>query len=178
MLSYNVAALLRSAPGTTETHRVPPTDLDIADDISLARPIEGEVRLAHTGRSVLARAELSTAIEGSCSRCLRPVVTPLKVEIEEEALPSIDIDNGLPVDVTAEPDALRLDDHHELDLATTVREAVSLAEPIAVLCRPDCQGLCPDCGLDLNDNPGHSHADDTVDPRLAVLASWPKPDQD
>ena len=172
MLSYNVAALLRSAPGTTETHRVTVDDLRIADDIELTAPITGLVRLSRTGRSILARAELKTAMAGTCGRCLTPVVTAIEVELEEEALPSIDIDTGLPVDTSAEPDALRLTDHHELDLETPIREAISLAEPIAVLCRPDCRGLCPDCGVDLNDNPTHSHADDDVDPRLAALAEW------
>jgi len=172
VLSYNVADLLRATPGTYETHQIDVDDLEVADDIELVAPITGYVRLSRTGRSILARAELHTAIAGQCGRCLRPVVTPLDFQIDEEALPSIDIDTGLPVDVSAEPDALRLTDHHELELETPIREAISLAEPIAVLCRPDCRGLCPDCGIDLNDNPSHSHADEEIDPRLAALADW------
>ena len=172
MLSYNVAALLRAAPGTTRRYEVDLPDLPFADDVELAAPIEGEVRLARTGRSILATADLSTAIAAHCSRCLRPVVEPVDVHIEEEALPSIDIDSGLPVDLRVEPDVLRLDANHELDLAQPVRDAISLAEPIAVLCRPDCRGLCSVCGIDLNDEPGHVHADDQIDPRLAGLAEW------
>jgi uncharacterized protein len=172
VLSYNVAALLRTGPGTSETHDVAVDDLAIADDIELTAPITGHVRLSRTGRSIYVLAQLKTAMAGTCGRCLTPVVTAIDVELEEEALPSIDIDSGLPVDASAEPDALRLTDHHELDLETPIREAISLAEPIAVLCRPDCRGLCPDCGVDLNDNPSHSHADEEVDPRLAALADW------
>ncbi|MEA2678021.1 MAG: hypothetical protein QOJ81_2162 [Chloroflexota bacterium] len=172
MLSYNVATLLRSAPGTEQRHEVDTRDVALYDDMHLAAPIAGEVRLSHTGRSILARATISTAIEGSCSRCLKQVVTPISIEIDEEALPSIDIDTGRPVDLDTEPDALRLDDHHELDLGEPIREAISLAEPIALLCRPDCRGLCPVCGIDLNAAPAHSHADDPVDPRLAALADW------
>jgi uncharacterized protein len=172
VLSYNVASLLRAAPGTIEHHQVKVDDMRVADDMVLVSPVEGDVRLSHTGRGVLARADLTTAIAGTCGRCLRPVVTAIDVHIDEEALPSIDIDSGLPVDVTAEPDALRLNDHHELDLETPVREAISLAEPIAILCRPDCRGLCPECGIDLNDNPSHAHTKDDIDPRLAALAKW------
>ena len=172
MLSYNVATLLRSAPGTERRYPVAAVDMDIAEDISLAAPIEGEVRLSRTGRSILARANLSTAIDASCSRCLRPIVAPIDVEIEEEALPSIDIDTGLPVDRGAEPDVLRLDDHHELDLGEPVREAISLAEPIALLCRPDCRGLCLVCGVDLNKAGEHVHDEETIDPRMAALAEW------
>ena len=98
VLSYNVASLLRSAPGTERRYPVDDVRIDIADDLTLAEPINGEVRLSRTGRSVLARAHLTTAIEGYCSRCLKAVVAPIDVEIEEEALPSIDIDTGMPLD--------------------------------------------------------------------------------
>jgi len=175
VLSYNVADLLRAPAGSYETHQVDVDDLRVGDDIVLTAPVTGYVRLSRTGRSVLVQAELQTQIAGICGRCLRPAVTPIDVQIEEEALPSIDIDTGLPVDTSAEPDVLRLTDHHELDLETPIREAISLAEPIAVLCRPDCRGLCPDCGVDLNDNPSHSHADEEIDPRLAALADWRGP---
>jgi uncharacterized protein len=172
MLSYNVATLLRSAPGTERRYPVENLEMEIADDLRLAQPITGEVRLARTGRSILARAHLTTAIEGYCSRCLKPIVAPIDVDIEEEALPSIDIDSGLPTNPADEPDALRLDDHHELDLAEPIREAIALAEPISMLCRPDCRGLCLVCGVDLNTVTEHQHSEDTVDPRLAALAEW------
>ena len=63
MLSYNVAGLLRAAPGTVRRYPVDAGTLDIADDLRLAAPIDGEVRLSRTGRSILARAELETALE-------------------------------------------------------------------------------------------------------------------
>jgi uncharacterized protein len=172
MLSYNVATLLRSAPGTERRYPVENLEMEIADDLRLVQPIEGEVRLSRTGRSILARAHLTTAIEVYCSRCLKPVQAAIDVDIEEEALPSIDIDSGLPVNQADEPDALRLDDHHELDLGEPIREAISLAEPISMLCRPDCRGLCLVCGVDLNTVTEHEHAEDTIDPRLAALAEW------
>lgn len=172
MLSYNVAALLRAAPGTMRTYPVAVDNLVIAEDFQLAAPIAGEVRLASTGRSILARGELTTAMAGTCSRCLVQVVAPIEVHFEEEALPSVDIESGRPVDRSAEPDALRLDEHHELDLAGPVREAISLAEPITLLCRPECRGLCLVCGVDLNADPAHHHAEEEIDPRLARLAEW------
>lgn len=177
MLSYNVATLLRSAPGTVKHYTIEPTELPMYEDLQLAEPIAGEVRLSHTGRSILAKASLSTAIEGACGRCLKAVVSPISLEIEEEALPSIDIDTGQPVDESQEPDALRLDDHHELDLGEPIREAISLAEPIALLCRPDCRGLCAVCGIDLNTVTDHGHDDESIDPRLAALANWHETDK-
>lgn len=172
VLSFNVAALLRSAPGTERCYPVDDVRIDIADDLTLAEPINGEVRLSRTDRSIIARAHLTTAIEGTCRRCLKVVVAPIDVDIEEVALPTIDIDTGLPLDPDELPDALRLDDHHELDLVEPVREAISLAEPITLLCREDCRGLCPACGVDLNTVTDHSHIEEAIDPRLAALAGW------
>ena len=172
MLSFNVATLLRAAPGTERRYPVEAFEMEIADDLRLAQPIEGEVRLSRAGRAIVARAHLTTAIDGYCSRCLKAVVAPIDVDIEEVAIPSIDIDTGLPVHEADEPDALRLDDHHELDLGEPVREAISLAEPISLLCRPDCSGLCLVCGVDLNNLTDHDHPDDEIDPRLAALAEW------
>jgi uncharacterized protein len=171
VLSYNVAGLLREAPGAVRTLpiEVPQADLPIADDLELAGPVEGEIRLSRTGRGILAKGHVDTSLAETCSRCLKPAVTPVAVDIYQEALPSIDILSGKPIVIGNEPDAIQLDDHHELDLAPVLRDAISLAEPIAPLCRPDCKGLCLICGDDLNITP-HEHAADDIDPRLAGLA--------
>ena len=169
MLSYNVADLLRSAPGTSERHDVAVASLPMAEGVEQAAPITGELRLTNSGRSILVQGRLSTAIIGQCSRCLRPAKARIDTTLEEEALPSVDLSSGLPLETADEPDALRLSGHHELDLEPAVRDAISLAEPIAPLCRPDCPGLCEACGADLSDDPGHAHDEDEIDPRLAAL---------
>jgi uncharacterized protein len=172
MLAFNVAGLMGSVPGTDRRYHIAGDELELPPGMALAEPISGDVRLARTTRSVLAYADLTTALFEPCSRCLRPTTTPVHVTLSEEALPSIDLVTGLPLDRSAEPDALRIDDHHVLDLEGPVRDAIAMAEPIAPLCRPDCRGLCPDCGLDLNDAPDHTHGATPIDPRLAALAAW------
>jgi uncharacterized protein len=49
-----------------------------------------------------------------------------------------------------------------------VRDAIALALPEQILCRPDCAGLCPVCGKDLNVEP-HEHVEQELDPRWAAL---------
>jgi uncharacterized protein len=56
-----------------------------------------------------------------------------------------------------------------LDLSAWARDALVLALPDKILCRPDCAGLCPVCGHDLNVEP-HTHEQTEVDPRWAALA--------
>jgi uncharacterized protein len=131
----------------------------------------GTVRVSRTNRGVLVDARLRTALAGECARCLRPLTTPIEITLEEEYLPSIDLQSGRPVDTATEPEALRLTDHHELDLGPSVRDAISLAEPIAPLDRPDCPGLCVVCGLPLDEGE-HDHPDDDIDPRLEALKAF------
>jgi len=171
-LVWNVAGLLSDEPGSTRDYEVAGATIDLGDDLRLAEPIEGRVRLARTNRGLIVNATFDTAIEAQCSRCLRDIEVPVEVSIEEEALPSIDIHTGAAI--PPEPGAdepLRLTDHHELDLETAVREAIQLAEPIAPLCRADCPGLCPVCGERLEDGT-HDHPTDDIDPRLEALRNF------
>ena len=142
-LVFNVAGLLGDGLGAKRTVVVDDARIDLPDELVLAGTIRGEVQLTHESRGILVDARLTTALAGECARCLRPLTTPIDIRLEEEYLPSIDLTTGKPVPADdAEPEALRLTDHHEVDLEPSVRDAISLAEPIAPLDRPDCPGLC------------------------------------
>jgi uncharacterized protein len=167
-LTYPLAGLLSEPPGSSRHFEVHGATLPLPDDLRLASPIEGRVDIGRTNRGVIARANLRTAIEGSCARCLRDIEVPLEIRLDEEVLPSLDIATGQVLDRLAEPDVARLTDHHELELGALVAEAISLAEPIAPLCEAACPGLCATCGERLG--PGHpEHEDDEIDPRLEAL---------
>ena len=167
----NVAGLLGDGVGATRTLDIDHATLSLPDDLVLSEPIRGTIRLTHENRGILAETHLRTALAGECARCLRPLSTPIDVDLEEEYLPSIDLTTGRPVATDAEPDALRLTDHHELDLGPSIADAISLAEPIAPLDRPDCPGLCIVCGLPLDEGV-HDHPVDDIDPRLEALRGF------
>jgi uncharacterized protein len=178
MLAFNVAGLMGSVPGTERRYEIRDAWLALPDDLQLAQPVSGTLRLSRTSRSILVDAEFDAVLAETCSRCLKPTMAAVHVTVHEEALPSIDLRTGLPLDTGAEPDALRIDDHHVLNVGIPVGEAISMAEPIAPLCRADCRGLCPICGADLNESPDHVHPDDLADIRLAALGNWPQPETD
>jgi DUF177 domain-containing protein len=102
----------------------------------------------------------ATRVEGPCVRCLAPAGTAVEVDAQEyEAT-----DPG--------PDEEELRSEYladgELDVGAWARDQVAVALPDQILCRPDCAGLCPVCGRDLNVEP-HEHAEEALDPRWAAL---------
>jgi uncharacterized protein len=115
-----------------------------------------DVTRAVTG-TALALA-FTTRLHGPCYRCLGDAVLEVPISVREYQASSPD------------DDELRtpylVDDR--LDVSSWARDAVALALPDKILCRPDCAGLCPECGENLNDNP-HTHEETSTDPRWAAL---------
>ena len=175
-LTFNVGGLLGEPAGSVRDLEVSSPPLDLGPEEHECGGITGHVRLTRTNRGLLVQAHMTTALDLECARCLKAIVLPVAIELDEEALPSIDLQTGQPVDPSVEPDVLRLNGHHELELEGAVRDAVLLAEPIAPLCREDCPGLCIVCGQELATGP-HDHPDE-IDPRFEALRELVEGDAD
>jgi uncharacterized protein len=128
----------------------------------LADPSGPQVRLEASRHSSGFAFKLTFAVhlEGPCMRCLEPAAIDLDVEARE-------------VDQSNTDDAeLRSPYVHddELDISRWAHDAVMLALPTQILCRPDCLGLCPDCGEPLNDaDPADHEHEKPIDARWAAL---------
>jgi uncharacterized protein len=172
MTALNVAGLLREAPGAVRELRLRDRYLSLGPDVELAGPLNGSLRFQRTNRGILVRGEIEAEVRRTCARCLEAFVEPASIRISEEFLPSIDPETGAAVE--QDPDdasTLLISDHHEIDLTPVIREEFALTEPMHPLCRPDCPGLCSECGARL-DADHVAHANDEIDPRLAGLARF------
>lgn len=165
---------LQRRPGSmvTLTRTVPsPADLGVA----LARvvpgsPIELDARLESVMEGVLLTATAGVQVSGECARCLEPVSWEEEIELSELfAYPDTDARGAIVEELEDDDDPLPTLQDEMIDLEPTLRDAVVLALPLAPLCRDDCAGLCSECGVRLDDNPGHAH--EQTDPRWAALAA-------
>jgi uncharacterized protein len=100
-------------------------------------------------------------LHGPCYRCLKDAVLDLAINAREYQATS-----------PGESDELRTPyvAANQLRLSDWARYAIAVELPQQILCRPDCAGLCPICGEDLNENP-HEHVEERTDPRWAPLES-------
>ena len=156
VLKLNVGFLLTDGPGNSQDSRFDFPHVRVADDVR-ANYIRGPIRLSRTKEGVLVQAQLKVGIDGECYRCLDPVDREIEVDIEE-------------LFAYGDPNAAEfvIDTTGILDLSPLMRDEILINESERVLCRPDCKGLCSQCGTNLN----HATCDcetDAVDPRLAEL---------
>lgn len=124
--------------------------------------VEFELRLESVVEGVLVTGAAEVTLAGQCGRCLEPISFDEEIDLQELYL--------YPDKEPDDEEASRLEDDL-LDLEPLLRDTVVLDLPYTPLCRPDCAGLCPDCGANLNADSDHAH-DDRIDPRWAGLSGW------
>jgi uncharacterized protein len=142
----NVAQLLLAAPGTVREFEFSEPFRDPSDELHLSGPIEGHARLMRTSEGVLVTTWHSASVGLECARCLEDVTATIEGRLNEEFLPSYDIQSGLPLEVPGEDDQPRIDEHHLIDLDEVLRQNILTSLPLQPLCEAACPGLCPSCG--------------------------------
>ncbi|HVQ91768.1 MAG TPA: YceD family protein [Mycobacteriales bacterium] len=126
-------------------------------------PVTLDLRMESVVEGVLVSGTVTAPVSGECGRCLEPVSDEITVDIQELfAYPES------ATDTTSDAEEVRRLSGDLLDLEPVLRDAVVLDLPLSPLCRADCRGLCPSCGVRWDDLPDdHSHQ--TLDPRWAAL---------
>ncbi len=144
------------------TRSVPaPADLGIEVlRVPEGSPVELDLRIEAVMEGVLVSGSATAELVGECVRCLESITDELSAPIQELFVYD---DHGIP----GEDDEVSVLEGDLLDLEPLLRDAVVLALPFQPVCRPDCPGLCSECGARLADDPEHQH--EWVDPRWAAL---------
>ncbi len=152
-------------------HVYQPDELNPVDErVNLAAPatVTGQVRL--TGNEVLVEGHIETQAQLECDRCLKPVELPVSADFALEYISGADYESSSVAALSEEEMAISVFDGEAIDVDEMVKEQILLAVPARTLCREDCKGICPECGVDLNTGQCNCAADE-VDPRWAALKS-------
>jgi uncharacterized protein len=140
--------------------------------IAPGAPLDLDLRVESVSEGVLVSGTLSAPISGECARCLTPFAERIDVDLTELfAYP-----DSL-TEATTEEDEVSRVVNDFVDLRQPIVDAVGLELPFSPVCRTDCPGLCPNCGVALaTAEPDHHH--DDIDPRWAKLTTMLGSDQD
>ncbi len=120
------------------------------EELQCVSPVRGSVEVSNTGTLLLVRGNVRTDVRLSCGRCLTDIVMPVEGEIDEQFRLVHIGDSIVAVPEEEQDSGTGLVNNNVLDLDELVRQNLLVGIPIQPLCTPDCQGLCPTCGQNLN----------------------------
>jgi uncharacterized protein len=121
-------------------------------------PAPAELAVTRASSGTVLELAVDVSLDGPCFRCLQDAELALQLRLREYQATHPDSDD----------ERTEYLEDNRLDLSAWAHDAIVLALPDKILCRPDCAGLCPVCGKDLNAEP-HEHVEERVDPRWAAL---------
>ena len=155
------------APGTVKEWSA---DLDIDDRLGLdmiaipaGSTVKARLNLTAVSEGILVTGTVKAPVTGECGRCLKAIEETLVVDVNELYV----FEDSTTAETTDEDEVMRLQGEL-IDLEPTIRDALVFAMPPTPLCRPDCPGLCPDCGATWDELPD-DHGHEVMDPRWAAL---------
>jgi uncharacterized protein len=150
-LLVNVAQLLQESVGATRDMEVDGGIQALAGET--VTPVRGKVQFTRTDQGIWAQGQVEVGLDMECGRCLVPFAQMITLDLHDMFVPMVDVVTGAPVKGLSDADEeLNISAHHILDLTEVVRQYLVAATPLLPLCQPQCQGLCPQCGADLNED--------------------------
>lgn len=160
-LRLDVSYMVKGSPGTHKEFDFNFAQLTLPDDLLLV-DIQGVITVSVTEDGVVAEGKIHALTELSCSRCLDTYWQPVDIDFTE-------IFSSHPVD-TAEIDLGEqpLPADGSIDLTPIIRDYASIDISIRQVCKDDCKGLCPTCGVNLNQE-DCGHEQEYINPRMEGL---------
>jgi uncharacterized protein len=119
-------------------------------EMQLIAPVQVRGQARRKNDEVNLRGELKTRVSAPCGRCLKPVELSIEVKFAERFVPAVSWRDEEQHELQEEDLNISVFDGEGIELDDLVKEEILLAIPGHVLCREDCKGLCPTCGVDRN----------------------------
>ncbi len=178
-MQINVSELLNN-PGNCESYSETWCAEDVALEnnlYSLGESLEVSLLLYNAGGIIELEGSYGGLLEYHCNRCLEAITNSLNSTFEARFYrPSRDLSE---VAEEIDRDNLYLRNYSEderIDVGALIREDIVLNWPMQALCKPDCKGLCPVCGQNLN-QADCGHEAESTDPRLSKLKDVDLPEE-
>ncbi len=124
--------------------------IDIPSEYKVLQPFSGYLKIDKKGIEVLVRGELKGVLVLNCDRCLNPYEFPIHHLFNLSLMPKASLNVEEKKELTSEELEVSFYENDFISFEDILREEILLALPFKSLCQPDCKGLCPSCGKNLN----------------------------
>lgn len=166
LMRINVAALKRAVGDSAHfalEEKLP--SLESKDGkVVFVEPVKVSLNVTNVGNYLHARGTVSCTTNLICGRCLESYSYSMATQFEEKYFMA---ELGLK-DAEHEDEEYIPFSGDAIDITNEVIAAIQLSLPMRQICSEECKGLCPQCGINLNNGQCNCQEDD-IDPRMAVL---------
>lgn len=120
------------------------------------QPIRGSLSVSETAKNISVKGEIHFSILATCDRCLKDYEIPMDIFFDRVLSPLFEskrqktMEKELDIELTEEDIGFSYYEGEEIDLKPIIQEQIVLAQPMRYLCKKECKGLCPTCGIDRN----------------------------
>lgn len=176
---------IAAIPDEGQSFTLNPSDLWVRELVAQALPKESpdlkslncQVTINRVDKYLNLSGTFKINLHVSCDRCLRDITVPLAIPLKMHLSPMYNSERdreraerqGEDIELDAQDLEFNFYKGSELDVAEIIREEVVLELPTGFLCSPDCKGLCPSCGANLNQTICGCAEKKPVDPRWNAL---------
>lgn len=163
---------LREGPLELEID-IRPETLDLIDEeFKFTGHVTGKVVFHSVGNDVLGHGALQAHIDTACVRCLNPAHVDLNAKVDEIWMRNRPEEEDVDREFLADEPLTRSYSGDEILLDEAFRELIMSELPERPLCQPECKGLCPGCGAELNKEPCHCHPEAVPTRTEERLPEW------
>jgi uncharacterized protein len=119
--------------------------------------IEGQLSVTKTMQNLSLTADMHLPVHATCDRCLKNYDYEIDVHCDRLLAPLFtsdrqrEIEKGFEKEITKEDVKFSYFEGEEIDVGEILGEQIVLDQPMIYLCKPDCKGLCPQCGVNRNE---------------------------
>jgi uncharacterized protein len=153
-----------------------PGDIDFSrDNIRQAARLDWNATAERAGAEIRINGSMKTTVEMMCSRCLEPARQDISKSFDLffRQRDELMFDEDQEIELTEKDTQTAFFTGTQLAIGEILREQVLLALPMKALCRVDCKGLCPTCGINLNSGACNCPAE-TFSPHMDTLLELKK----
>jgi uncharacterized protein len=119
--------------------------------LGFERPLEADIEIYRVGDKHLLKGAIKGRVTVRCDRCLEPYWLDSRSHFETFFQSPVNEAEDDERELEEEDMEVDFEKGVEIDLREILREQIYLSLPVKLICHPDCRGLCPQCGINLNE---------------------------
>jgi uncharacterized protein len=137
-------------------------------------PVSYDIRISRSDSMVLVEGSIKLTLQSACSRCLENVILSVNPEFSFCLSPAHSQEFSPEVELQREDLDIAFYSDDAIDISQIIQNQIVLSLPLNPVCKEECKGLCPQCGMNKNHETCECSGEALINPKMAILKDFLK----